>query len=209
MSDPRLLLDLEKSPDGQQRWKNALSMFLRFLTVQQQKPMVLKSPPHGFRLPSLASLFPQARYVVIERNPYEVFASNLKLWRTLIDQYALESEFVDAIESFVLAAYVLHEEAIEKGRRDLQSGSIATVRYEDLVANPTQQIQRLYSELGLNDFESVRPRIEEHAASVRSHSRNNFFLSASQKAAVDTAWGEIITQKGYVWNTEYVKLEAG
>jgi len=208
MSNPRSLLDPRERPkEDQQRWREALLYFLRLLTVQQNKPMVLKSPPHGFQLAALPSLFPGARYVIIERNPYEVFASNLKLWRTLTDMYAMEPISLETIESFVLAAYLLHDEAIAEGLRQLPSQSLAArVCYEDLVADSTQQMARLYGELALDDFESVRSRVEEYAVKVAGHTRNRFLLSANQKANVESAWGERIRDKGYAWDEQYVKL---
>lgn len=207
MHDPRSLLDPRTRPKAEQeRWQEALLYFLRLLNVQQKKPMVLKSPPHGFQLSALPSIFPEARYVLIERNPYEVFASNLKLWATLVDMYGLDSVSSRAVESFVLAAYLLHEEAIAEGVRRLPSHSFARVRYEDLIADPVCQMARLYTELELDDFESARPQIEEHAQSIAGHARNHFLLSESQKANVESAWGEIIREKGYRWEGRYVKL---
>ena len=77
--------------------------------------------------------------MIIERNPYEVFASNLKLWNTLLDMYSLESASSEQIERFVLAAYLIHEEAIAEGIRKLAPETLARVRYEDLVADPLQR----------------------------------------------------------------------
>ena len=58
-------------------WKRKFMRFLKMLTVQQHKPLVLKSPTHGYRIKSLIGLFPDARFVLIERDPYDIFASNL------------------------------------------------------------------------------------------------------------------------------------
>jgi hypothetical protein len=207
MLDPPSLLDLHtSSPNEVAQWKNSLLLFLRLLTVQQNKPIILKSPPHGFRLHLLSSMFPEARYVVIERNPYEVFASNLKLWRTLTDTYGMTSASMESIEAFVLAAYVLHEETIAKGSRCVPAGCLAKVRYEDLVAEPVKQIARLYAELGLDEFESVRPKVETHALRVAGHVRNHFLLTDSQKARVEGAWGQLIHAKNYKWDERFVKL---
>jgi omega-hydroxy-beta-dihydromenaquinone-9 sulfotransferase len=209
MSDPRALLDLRnRSGEEQDRWAQMLQLFLRLLTVQQSKPMVLKSPTHGFRLPLLPSLFPQSRFVVIERNPYEVFASNLKLWHTLLDMYGLESTSSEQIESFVLAAYVIHEEAIAEGIRNLRPGTVSRVRYEDLVADPLGQIKRIYSELKLTGFEDVQPALEQYIASVSAHQRNRFVLSPAQKDAVDELWGPLIRDKGYTWPGNWLSLKS-
>jgi hypothetical protein len=207
MRDPRPLLDLRcRAREEQDRWQQALQFLIRLLTVQQGKAMVLKSPPHGFRLPMLPALFPRARFVIIERNPYEVFASNLKLWRTLLAMYSLESTSPQEIETFVLSAYRIHEEAIAEGSHHLAARTLARVRYEDLIADPLGEMERLYSELDLTDFEIARPRLAQHIESVANHSRNRFVLSAEQKAAVDEAWGALIREKGYTWSEECLSL---
>lgn len=210
MRDPRSLLDVRhRHPEEQKRWETVLRYFIRLLTVQQEnakqaKAMVLKSPTHGFRLPLLPSMFPLARYVVIERNPYEVFASNLRLWLTLLDMYSVESVSPEEVENFILKAYVLHEEAIAEGSRLTDAKRIARVRYEDLVADPVGEMARLYDDLELEDFDSVRSPLERYLTSVAGHTRNRLRLTANQKERVTTSWGEIIRSKGYSWPDDHL-----
>jgi hypothetical protein len=208
MSDAKVLLDLrQRSAEEQDRWKRTIQLFLRELTVQQSKPMVLKSPTHGFRLPLLPTLFPGSRFVIIERNPYEVFASNLKLWKTLLDMYSLESASSEQIEAFVLAAYLIHEEAIAEGIRNLPAGSVPRVPYEDLVADPLVEMRRIYSELKLSGFEDAQPAVQRYIASVSGHQRNRLALSPAQKNSVDELWGKLIRDKGYAWPDKWLTLK--
>ncbi|HEX3106782.1 MAG TPA: sulfotransferase [Terriglobales bacterium] len=209
MSDPKVLLDLRQhSLENQVRWKQTLQLFLRELTVQQNKPMALKSPTHGFTFPLLPSLFPGSRFVIIERNPYEVFASNLKLWQTLLDMYSLELASSEQIEKFVLAAYLIHEDAIAEGIHKTAPEDIARVRYEDLIADPLRELKRIYSELKLSGFEDARPLIESYIASVAGHQRNRLVLSPAQKNSVDQLWGALIREKGYGWPENWLTLKA-
>jgi len=209
MRYPRKLVDLRQRPSEEQAcWKQTLQLFLRLLTLQQHKPMVLKSPPHGFKLPLLPAMFPGARFVIIDRNPYEVFASNLKLWSTLQDMYSLEVPSPVEVEQFVLESYLIHEEAIAEGSRDSGRGIVAWVRYEDLVSNPLGEMERLYGELGLAAFDAVRPAMLKHVDSVAGYKRNHFVLSPSQKAAVDQHWGAIIQKKDYAWSGACLSLSA-
>ena len=206
MRDVRALLDLCHQPQkDQDRWAEALRYFMRLLTVQQGKPMIFKSPPHGFRLPLLQSLFPQARYVVIQRNPYEVFASNLKLWSTLLEMYSLESPKDGEIETFILDAYVLHEHVLAEGARKLES-QLARITYEELVADPIGQMARIYDELELGDFDQVQHRLEQYVKSVASHKRNRFQVSLVQKDRIDAVWGDLIRKKGYSWTDQYITI---
>ncbi|MGH9514434.1 MAG: sulfotransferase family protein [Terriglobales bacterium] len=208
MSAPQLLLDLrQRSVEDQDRWRRALQFFLRELSVQQSKPMVLKSPTHGFRFPLLPSLFPESHFVIIERNPYEVFASNLKLWQTLLDMYSLESASSEQIEKFVLAAYLIHEEAIAEGIRKIPPENVARVKYEHLVAAPLAEMKRIYSELKLPGFEDVQPAFQRYIASVTGHQRNRLVLSPAQKNSVDEMWGALIRDKGYGWPGNWLTLK--
>lgn len=208
MSDPQVLLDLRlRSTEDQDRWKHTLQLFLRELTVQQNKPMVLKSPTHGFRFPLLPSLYTGSRFVIIERNPYEVFASNLKLWKTLLDMYSLESASSEQIEKFILAAYLIHEEAIAEGIRKTAPENIARVRYEDLVSDPLREMKRIYSELNLTDFDDAQPALQRYIASVAGHQRNRLVLSPAQKYSVEETWGGLIREKGYIWPENWLTMK--
>lgn len=203
----RLLVLEARSPREQQIWIETFDYFLKLLTIQQGKPMVLKSPTHGYRVPVLARRFPQARYVIIERNPYEVFASNMKLWSTLTGRYALESCTEQELEDFILAAYIVHERMLSQGIEHIQAGAVSTVRYEDLIKEPNQQISRVYNALALGDFGKALPGLEAYQARASSHVRNQFRLSQVQKARVESVWGDFITKKGYTWPSDHIALE--
>lgn len=206
MRDPNKLLDLARPSDKASPWADALHTFLRLLTVQQGKRMVLKSPPHGFRLPSLLQMFPDARFILIERNPYEVFASNLKLWRTLLQLDALEPWTEKEIQSFVLEAYVIHERIVADVYGAAKSNQFARVRYEELIQDPVEGTRHLYETLHLGDFELARDAVTKYAKSVAHHKRNQFVLSPAQKAAVDQRWGSILKSKEYAWPEQYLAL---
>ena len=68
--------DLEGlSPQARERWKRRLVWFLKCVTVRRRKRIVLKSPPHTFRVKTLLELFPNARFVHIIRDPHVIFPS--------------------------------------------------------------------------------------------------------------------------------------
>jgi omega-hydroxy-beta-dihydromenaquinone-9 sulfotransferase len=207
MRDPKILVDLRQRSSAEQKvWGEALRCFLLLLTIQQRKTMVFKSPPHGFKLPLLLSMFPRARYIVIERNPYEVFVSNLKLWRMLINQYAVESSSSDEIEQFVLAAYLMHEDAIAEGKSRMDANRLACVRYEALTADPIGEMERLYRELEISNFEQARAPLEKYVAGAAGYARNHFAISPAQKLRVEDSWGSVIRAKGYAWPDQYLSL---
>ena len=136
-----------------------------------------------------------------------MFASNLKLWRTLHDLYAVESSSSDEIEQFVLTAYLMHEEAIAEGAKMMTDANrLAYVRYEALAVDPIGQMERLYKELKLNNFERVRASMEQYVGSSVGYVRNRFTLSSAQKVRVEDSWGPLINAKGYCWPEQNLTL---
>ena len=207
MLDTNQLLDLgAQTAEDQELWSVTFEYFLKLLTLQQRKTMILKSPTHGYRMQTLQKRFPHARYVLIERNPYEVFASNLKLWRTLTSRYGVENCSEKQLEQFVLTAYVLHQRAVSEGIRDCATGCVAQIRYEDLTEAPVEQISRVYTSLKLGDFTVARAHLEAHLRKVSAHQRNRFRLTRFQKERIDAAWGSIIRERGYSWPVSHVEV---
>src|SRR5437667_340199 len=73
-------LTLRELPESEvAQWKSALKLFLQKLSCKYKRPLVLKSPGHTCRIRLLLELFPNARFVHIHRNPYDVFQSTQHL----------------------------------------------------------------------------------------------------------------------------------
>jgi hypothetical protein len=72
------------------RWGHALTSFLKKLTLKHGRPLALKSPPHTARIRLLLDLFPDARFVHIHRDPYEVFRSTRHMIRSVQPVFRLQ-----------------------------------------------------------------------------------------------------------------------
>ena len=78
----RFLTFRDCAPAEIARWQTALHWFVQKLTYKHGRPLVLKSPCHTARIRLLLEVFPDAKFVHIHRNPYDVFHSSLHLLRT-------------------------------------------------------------------------------------------------------------------------------
>jgi hypothetical protein len=185
-------------PRARAAWKRAFMRFLRRLTFKDPRRLILKSPTHSCRIPTLLELFPQARFVHVVRNPYVVFPSTVNLWRTLYETHGLQKPTFAGLEEHVFATFSHLYERLEAGKRLVGPGRFHEVRYEDLVAEPTEQMRRLYEALELDGFEAVRPRIEEYLRERAGYQTNRYpRLSAELHAEITRRWGEVIRRYGY------------
>jgi omega-hydroxy-beta-dihydromenaquinone-9 sulfotransferase len=76
-------------------------------------------------------------------------------------------------------------------------GQFCEVRYEDLISRPIEQMQRIYEELQLQDFEAVRPAIESYMAGQKDYKTNRYQLSPENRGEISRRWKNYILRYGY------------
>jgi len=96
-------LDIEDvSPRQRRRWQRTLRRFYREVSSMRSGRLVLKSPPHTCRLPILNEIFPNARFINMVRNPYDVFFSTMRLWAALYAGQGYQHPTLSRLKSHVL-----------------------------------------------------------------------------------------------------------
>jgi len=191
-------LDLEGlSPMKRAAWKRAFLLLLRRLTLRHRKRLVLKSPTHTCRIRTLLELFPDARFIHIVRDPYVVFPSTVNLWKSLYETHGMQKPTFAGLEEHVFATFTHMYRKLEEGRKLVKASRFYEVRYEDLVADPIGEVQKLYEHLALGEFEEVRARLQEYLAKTEGYRTNKYELAQELRAEITRRWGEVIRRYGY------------
>ncbi len=191
-------LDLEGVPPQElARWKRTLVWFLRCITLRDPRRIVLKSPPHTARIKVLLELFPDARFVHIVRDPYVIFPSTLKTWHSLYRRDGLQVPKFKGLEEDVFKTFVRMYEAFERDRPLIGPKRFCEIRYEDLVADPIEQMRSIYRQLELGEFDQVLPELEEYVADQQGYQTNHYEISAETRAEIGRRWGSFIEKYGY------------
>lgn len=189
------------SAEERERWEEQFLAFVRRLQFAKPgKRLVLKSPIHTARIPTLLRLFPDARFVHIARNPYDVFPSTIHAWKALASNQGLHNpvpEGDDAWSDDVLDVFMRLFEGYERGRTLIPSGRLAEIRYEDLVADPKTVIGGLYRDLDLGDFAPAEPGISAYLQREKGHRRNRFTLSVRERERIGERWAPYFRRFGY------------
>lgn len=191
-------LTLEDVPQRElERWKKAFLTFLKAVTIQCGKRIVLKSPPHTCRIKVLLEMFPRAKFVHIYRDPLAVYPSTINLWKRLSKDEGLQVPHYQGLEERVLTTFCRMYEAFERARPLVPTGQLAEVSYEALVADPEREMERLYRELDLGDFETIRPRLREFIAERSNYKRNKFELDPAVQREIAHRWRFFFEKYGY------------
>lgn len=179
------------------RWKDGLLWFLKCLTLRSPKRIVLKSPSHTARVRVLLEMFPKAKFLHIVRDPYAIFPSTVNLWKRLYQDEGLQVPTCEGLEEHVYTSLVRMYDAFERDRELLGPGQFSEVRYEALVADPIEQMRRVYEELELDGFESVRPGIENYFAGQKDYKPNRFPMTPEMRDKITHRWAKFLKRYGY------------
>jgi hypothetical protein len=186
-------------PDGEVAcWGHALTMFLKKVTLRHGRPLVLKSPPHTARIRLLLSLFPDARFVHIRRDPYEVFRSTRHMARTVQPAFQLQGSPPLDGDDTILGVYTEMYNAYFEERCLVPEGRLCEVGYEDLERDPVGVVGSVYEALGLPGFRDVRPRLETYLGSIAGYRKSQHpDLPEALLRRIADEWGRSFEAWGY------------
>ncbi|MCP4381295.1 MAG: sulfotransferase [Hyphomicrobiales bacterium] len=192
------LADLDETK--RRRWEAGYLAVIRRFQLGHDRRLVLKSPVHAARIPTLLRLFPDARFIFTARDPFEIFTSHVRTVKVMAANQGLHNP-IPANDSWV-KAYVLDMferlfDAYERDRDLIPSGRLAELRYEDLTVDPLGRLQALYRELDLGDFELARPSLAANLDERKGYKRNVHWIDDVDRAVVAERWGRYRERFGY------------
>ena len=193
-------LDMEGvDSDDLARFQHALTWFFQALTYHHQKRLVLKSPPHTGRIEFLSKRFPGAKFIHLSRHPYEVYASTLKLWRTLDRNQGFQiPRYSDAeLSEYVLRTFERMYSGYRKQRELIPAEHLIEVKYEELVQNPARTVETIYDELHLNAFDAMRPQLDRFLETQRGYRPTKYSLAKHETEQINQRWAWYFKEYGY------------
>jgi omega-hydroxy-beta-dihydromenaquinone-9 sulfotransferase len=179
-------------------WKRGLVQFLKAVQSRDPRRLVLKSPPHTARIPTLLEVFPEARFVHIVRDPYVVYPSTVNLWSAFANKHGFQTpRRPELIEEKVFREFRTVYERLEETKGLIPAGHFAEIRYEELTGNLVGAMEAVYSQLGLGVFETVKPKLEAFVAANKGYEKNKWDMTPQLREKIRGRWGDIIDRLGY------------
>jgi hypothetical protein len=179
-------------------WSRVYLELLRKATLRSGgRRLAIKNCSHTARLRTLLRLFPDARFIHICRNPYDVFHSTRHLWVTVLRRAQLQQVATGEVETLILRFYPELLGRFLMDRALIPPGHLVEVRYEDLEERPLGQMRRVYESLGLPGFAQAEPAFRAYLASVAGYEKNVYQMDDGVIAKVNEHWGFAFDEWGY------------
>lgn len=195
ISFPRQITDYEKYLSFQdverntiEEWKSAFMRFCRKLSLNDERSLLLKSPPHTARIRLILEMFPDARFVHIHRDPYRVFQSQRHFFDTAGWYTYLQKPDIYAIDEGILQRHETMYDAYFQDLPLIPKGQFCELGFDALERDPVGAIREIYSQLSLEGFDTFEPKLKRYVASLSGYKKNSF-------SGLDDATREIVAKR--------------
>lgn len=144
----------------------------RLALVHPRRGLLLKSPAHTARVRALIDLYgaDNVRFIHVHRDATAVLRSNVLMHRRF-SPFLLQEAADDAtVTQRVVAEYDQTQRALQSDLAALASKvRLASIRYEDLIADPVGELHRTYEQLGLPFSAAFAQRLCGYLDTVRDY----------------------------------------
>jgi len=191
------LFDKTISDEDKLIWKNNFKRFVnRSLINTKGIRFISKNPPHTARIPQLLELYPNAKFIYIHRNPYEVIRSTIAFYKSILPATQLQDIDEDTLVKDILWVYKELNLKYEKDKTNIPSNNLIEITYADLVSKPDEEIKNIYKNLLNDDYKRVEKNVNEYVEGI-NHILKDYKYKSEFLIQVNAELSEIIVSKGY------------
>ena len=189
---------LEGMTDKQiRRIKTSFDRVIKKLTLlKKYKRLVLKSPVDTARVKFLLELYPEAKFVHIIRNPYEVFYSTRRMHEKLVPVFQLQEGYPD-LDEFIFHIFEGMYNKFYEDIEEIPDGNFIEIRYENFVTDPKGTMAEIYKKLSLPDFEKAEPFMDDYLDITKDFTPTCYNIPEKEINVIDSRWHKIIEKMNY------------
>ncbi len=161
------------------------------------KRILLKNPANTGRIHWLKKVFPNARFVHIHRNPYEVFASTVKHFHRILPDFAMQP-FADLdYQLLTLENYRLLFEQYFRVQHEVSQEDLLEVTFADVESDPLRVVEGIYRYFHLPDRDAALASVSTYVEGTQGYRRNRYSLGRDQVARIEREWSLTLDRWGY------------
>jgi hypothetical protein len=155
-----------------EHYRRVVQMLLWKHSVGRDGFLVLKAPQIGGQIAAFADVFPEAEFLITDRDPYRCIVSMAVMGESIIEPFCVDNPITDdGNRHRRVLSWVKPKLAALSSFSTLAPGRVTHVPYPDLVRSPTTSVQRALSARGIPDDPDLAGRIDHYLHAQHSGAR--------------------------------------
>ena len=182
----------ETSEKSLSRWKKSYKRMLQEIAYYNgpERTLLLKNPHNTARIKVLKEMFPNAKFIFIHRNPFDVYKSTEHLYKKTIKSQFLQKFSDEEISECVISCYELVMKQYLDLKKFIPEDQLTEISFNDLSNSPLSELERIYKTLNITGFEKIKPSFESYIQDQKNYQKNKFIeLPEELKSKLKDRWG--------------------
>ncbi|MGB7874086.1 MAG: sulfotransferase [Anaerolineales bacterium] len=186
-------------------WKENYMQVIKMATLNMHgRRLVIKNPPNTGRIPILLELFPNAKFIFLHRDPYQVFLSTRNLYNKMLPYSQLQEISNEEIDANILTFYRDLMRHYLNDRSLIPPQNLVEISYKELDERPLPVMRRIYNRLNFWPYARVRGRIRRYLKSQENYQKNSYQISREDIESVNRYWEFAFQEWRYSMRTPQV-----
>ena len=162
-------------------WKSNLAWFMKKIFFKTGKRIVSKNPFNSMRIKELASLFPDAKFIHIYRNPLDIVPSTIHMWSIIQKQNCLNRNRTEPSVQEVTNVIRQYWDKISADLSTLPASQYCEICFEDLEKNPSETLVSLYNHFNMPVTTPFLDKVGEFLDKHKNYQKNKYDLPEQVK----------------------------
>ena len=182
------------------RWQKDYSYILKLIyKMNGEGRLLLKNPNNTARIKQLLELFPNAKFIYIHRNPFQVYLSTKHLNRIVLRSQRLQEITDEEEDNIILENYRLINKGYLETKALLPENALVEIAYEDVGTEKELDIfKNMYETMSLGDWKEMEPKVKEYMLSKKSYKKNPYIpIDPAMVKRIQEEWRFMFDEYGY------------
>ncbi len=179
-------------------WKKVYMQILKIVYLGgNKKRLLLKNPPNTARIRVLLEMFPNAKFIHIYRNPYNVYLSTKRLYEKSLPLVALQRISKEEIEENIILFYQKMMHNLFESQQLIPAENFIEIKHEEFEINPLMEIEKVYNKFNLDNFSEIEQKFREYIYSQKKYQKNQHMFDLLTQEKIYQSWKFTIDKWGY------------
>jgi hypothetical protein len=194
----------QASPRTIEDWKHTYLHLLKKMTMYYHgKQLVLKNQDNTGKIPQLLEMFPDAKFIYLYRNPYDLFMSMMKFITRVIPLYCVQTPpSIAEVEDQMMTLYTHMTKKYLQDKPRIPPENLVEVRYEDFITDPLGTVQTLYENFHLAGYLEVEPAFKEYLTTQKTVRTDHYSFTEPITKKIENHWGFALKEYEYTQPSE-------
>lgn len=171
-----------------EKWKETYLFLLKKISIyNNEKRLILKNPANTARIKLILDLFPEAQFVHIIRNPYEVYYSMMRFMDVIISKYCVQTPPKNILDAMMDLYLDIYDKYLSE-RELIPEKNLIEVTYEDLLQKPYETVNVVYKKFNLKKDSINQQKLEQFIQEQKKIKISSYKMDEEIKDRIYKKW---------------------